>query len=536
MPKPDIIPKDIRPSSDTDGKGVIYLATGDEYLRLAIQSISFLRQFGYLGPVRVLTDSAEIAVDDPRTEFITLPTSRKGHSSRFYKTQLFDYAFPNTLFLDADTVCVGSIDDIWMHLSDHDICMASDNKNGVGGYIDRMLRRQHESRLTELTYMNTDYWKAKDLYNSGVILFRSCPVIKKLFEVWHEEWGRFSKIDQLALVRALERTIVNPGLLSSKWNYRANRIHSISDAQDQGQIILHFLGRQRPLMDRYLKEWYSMAVAHSPRSNDINDAYQQNRSQTRLIKPVSLGIVYIAFGDIYRELTCLSIASLRRYGYEGQIRVLTNQGNWKIDQLGCEFVVLPTDVKGFGTRHYKTQLTRFGFDTTLFLDADTLAIAPISHIWRELQFAEIAMPQDIHPTVRHLLEHGKNNRERRRQELRLMDDLDLLDETFFNSGIILYRRCPAVNDLFTTWHEEWLRFCEEDQPALVRAISRLEVNVHMLSQRWNTRLKRYGSISKAQNAGERIIHLRPGQEPALQSIFDEYANEGFLTPSERVWK
>jgi hypothetical protein len=240
------------------------------------------------------------------------------------------------------------------------------------------------------------------------------------------------------------------------------------------------------------------------------------------------GIVYVSFGDLYRELATLSISSLRRFGYCGPIRILSDRQNWDIDHLDCELLDVPSAGEGFGSRFYKTRVNEYGFDTTLFLDADTLVCAPIGHVWHELRFAEICMSLDYHPDVRDLITRSNKGRDRRQVEYDYMRQLGLIDRPFHSSGVMLFHRSSAIDELFRNWHDEWRIFQDEDQLALVRAIARTGSCVHALAPRWNMRLTRYTGVAHAQRSGVRILHLRPGNEPLLPAILAEYASSGFL--------
>jgi hypothetical protein len=96
-----------------------------------------------------------------------------------------------------------------------------------------------------------------------------------------------------------------------------------------------------------------------------------------------------------------------------------------------------------------------------------------------------------------------------------MKSLDLLRHTFYNSGVLLFRRGADTDRLFEFWSEEWDRFRDADQLALVRAIARCSIRVHTLSPRWNARCKGSITIEEAQIKGIRILHLRPGSEMPL---------------------
>src|SRR5208282_3479873 len=239
--------------------------------------------------------------------------------------------------------------------------------------------------------------------------------------------------------------------------------------------------------------------------------------------PSSVGVVYIAFGATYRELTVLSILWLRRHGYFGPVRVLTGDQYWPVDALDCEIVRVPNVGDGFATRYYKTRINTYGYDTTLFLDADTLPVSSISKIWRELRFAEICLPMDYYPKVEDLIAKGRIGRERRQLEFRAMSDLGLMRHAFYSSGVMLFRRSAATDQFFTIWHEEWNRFRHEDQLALVRAIARTGLRVHTLAPRWNARLKRSASIEDAQLRGVRIVHLRPGNARLVRALLKQPA-------------
>jgi hypothetical protein len=242
--------------------------------------------------------------------------------------------------------------------------------------------------------------------------------------------------------------------------------------------------------------------------------------------PSSVGVIYIAFGAKYKESAVLSILWLRRFGYSGPVRVVTGDEYWPVDILDCEVVRVPHVGDGFTTRYYKTQINTYSYDTTLFLDADTLPIASISKIWRELRFAEMCVSMDLFPNIQNLVTTNTKDRERRESEYQYMSALGLLDHPLYSSGVMLFRRSAGTDQLFTIWHEEWNRFRHEDQLALVRAIARTGFKVRTLAPRWNARLKGFGTIENARLRGVRIIHFRPGNAHLVRALLDQPALPG----------
>ncbi|MEI7576397.1 MAG: hypothetical protein WCK51_05850 [Armatimonadota bacterium] len=108
------------------------------------------------------------------------------------------------------------------------------------------VRREPEYRYTkELNLLEHPY------YNSGVLYFKKSKKIERLFRAWHSEWQKFGAEDQLALVRALASQRVKVAELPYVWNARPRAFHSIAEAQEKGVNILHFLSRQRGLMESF---------------------------------------------------------------------------------------------------------------------------------------------------------------------------------------------------------------------------------------------------------------------------------------------
>lgn len=243
--------------------------------------------------------------------------------------------------------------------------------------------------------------------------------------------------------------------------------------------------------------------------------------------PGTSGVLYLAIGDDARNLTTLSISFLRRSGYRGPVRVVTDSEQWACEEPGVERVTVPAIQDKWGSRQYKTQLNRFGFPVTLYLDADTLPIAPLDSVWDELRHANICLATDLESKVGSFVDASWEKANVRRNELAYMNTLSLRDFPYFNSGVILWRRCSAVNRLFERWHEEWMRFRNLDQMALVRAFALTGTRVHTLSPVWNCPAGRFPSIESAQRAGTRILHFLSQQRTLLACYVEESRTTDF---------
>ena len=218
------------------------------------------------------------------------------------------------------------------------------------------------------------------------------------------------------------------------------------------------------------------------------------------------GVLYLAVGTSYHHLTLASIAALRRYGYHGPIRVVTDDPAWVLPRLNCDVIVVPDPGDGFASRCYKTELPKFGYDQTLFLDSDAIPIADISSLWEFLDGHDIAIAPDMTPTVGELISRDRNVAEWR-DEFSLMVRLGLTSHPYFNSGVLLFRRSAATAALFSSWHQEWQRYQKKDQMAFVRAMVVNDTRVCALPTNWNSPALIHSSIRDAQQSGVKVLHF-----------------------------
>jgi len=134
----------------------------------------------------------------------------------------------------------------------------------------------------------------------------------------------------------------------------------------------------------------------------------------------------------------------------------------------------------FPSRQIKTRLYAYSpYEETLFLDADILPFQPIAGLWDYLGESDFAMVLDRLPLVS-LCDHIAQ--EEKAYTLQILEK----DAVQFNSGVMLWRNTPVVQQLFQQWYEEWCKFQRHDQLALVRAIHTTQISVTKLPKTYNT--------------------------------------------------
>jgi len=231
------------------------------------------------------------------------------------------------------------------------------------------------------------------------------------------------------------------------------------------------------------------------------------------------GVLYLALGGSYTRLTVDSARTLRLHGYDGPVRVVTDAPSRELVDLECETLVVGSLPGGFASRFHKTQLNRWSFERTLFLDADTIVISSIEEVWELLAGHDIAMAPDMHPSVADVIAKSVNDPARRAPEYQLMRDLGLAERRYYNSGVMLWDQNGRMSRMFSRWHQEWNRFGGEDQLALVRALAATGAKVATLDSTWNRRPKAFTSVDEARGAGVRILHFLSRQRSLLNEAY-----------------
>jgi hypothetical protein len=177
--------------------------------------------------------------------------SLSGVASREIKTQLFAYSpFDETLYLDNDTLVVGKLDEIWQFLEAAPIAAALDIQQTLGAAVESGLHyRQLTPEEAEVTLKTCG--ESAPYFNTGVLLWHTCPASEFFFREWHRQWQRFGRRDQFAFARALAVTRQKIATLPACFNQPV--LGELTDAVRTQSRILHFwLPPKRERMEREL--------------------------------------------------------------------------------------------------------------------------------------------------------------------------------------------------------------------------------------------------------------------------------------------
>ena len=161
--------------------GYVYAATGDAYVSLARRSARSLRRvIGTDVPIDLFTDQE---LTDPVFDRVH---QLQGNSRRPKMEALLNSRFDKTIYMDADTICIASISDIFDVLDHFDMTACAEQRRN-----DARVRMQH--RLGDVPF-------AFPQINSGLIGVRKSPKVADLLS----EWRRVShsgqeKFDQHSL-------------------------------------------------------------------------------------------------------------------------------------------------------------------------------------------------------------------------------------------------------------------------------------------------------------------------------------------------
>lgn len=201
--------------------GVIYVATGLDYIELAQASAMSLRHHNPNLPIDIFTnlDLPELAVTfdtvhlisdpKPRSKIDCMPLSR----------------FTRTLYLDCDTLIVAPFEDLFDILIRFDLAIAHDMRRSTD-----LVQEGHK--------VKTPY--AFPQLNSGVMLYRNSFKTIEFFRSWQDMYKETGKMrDQISLKDLLWTSDLQFYILPPEFNLRRVTILDSWEPGDARPTIIH---------------------------------------------------------------------------------------------------------------------------------------------------------------------------------------------------------------------------------------------------------------------------------------------------------
>jgi hypothetical protein len=189
-------------------KGALYVAYGERAREQARESIRSLNAVAPELLVAVVSDSPLEGAD------VNILHVEVDRGARAQKTRMYSLSpFRRTLFLDADTVVLGSPEPGFGLLDYGDVVFSQDPV--------RVFSQQTWPHLDpqEIEATREETGGGEQLYwNSGVVFFRRSERARRLFQAWHAEWARWGRHDQMAMLRALYQNPVRIVAVRECWN------------------------------------------------------------------------------------------------------------------------------------------------------------------------------------------------------------------------------------------------------------------------------------------------------------------------------
>lgn len=196
-------------------EGVLYLATGQDYINEAVRSAKSLKRYNPSVPITLYTnDIIESNVfDEVRT--VQDPIEYKGDS--ILDNRHFPY--DRNLYLDSDTYICADISELFKVLGNFDIAATHD-----------VARTADKKEIYERNEINIP--DAFTEYNTGVVAFNDCSQIRELFADWNRLYTQMKydgqQPNQPSFRMALFRSGVNIATLPPEYNLFMDTVGFIS--------------------------------------------------------------------------------------------------------------------------------------------------------------------------------------------------------------------------------------------------------------------------------------------------------------------
>lgn len=213
------------------------------------------------------------------------------------------------------------------------------------------------------------------------------------------------------------------------------------------------------------------------------------------------GIYCVAFGQPARESALRLMESAKRHMPDIPICLCAASA------IGPEDVLVQQPDSDVGGRRAKLkayELAPAEWASVLYLDADTEVVAPIYQYWQWIESGwEFVICTDLPP------QQTLHSIPRRYQSAEANATLEVVrtwEALQLNGGVWACARNQRVGAFMARWWQEWERWAQRDQGALIRTLYSHPLKTFVLGNEWNT-FPRHLHGSAASTAG--VLHL-PG--------------------------
>lgn len=238
----------------------------------------------------------------------------------------------------------------------------------------------------------------------------------------------------------------------------------------------------------------------------VNPAYVPLKAAITRGRSMVDGVIYVARGAGYLDLAIASAQSLRALEPAILIDIFTDvevPANAPFDNVA--------PIPHSGTRDKIACMVRTRFDCTLFLDCDTLVLAPLGDLFRLLTRVDLAVAHDVRRVSALIQESG----------------IPDVPEAFpqFNTGVLLYRHTPLVQQFMADWAARYVALgVGRDQVSFRDLMWLGDLRYHVLAPEYNLRRVTELDAWEPMDARPTILHshrllqhLR-GQGPRLRDL------------------
>ena len=202
-------------------RGALMIAFGEKAVENAALSASLLKKYAPDLPIAVITDAEMIQDVD-----YLIHHADMDRGARYIKTRIYELSpFYKTFYLDADTEVLSDPKHGFDLLELVDLVIGQDtvrifNRNKHPHMVKEEIRKTiQETGGGELCY-----------YNTGVMFFGRSRRMRRLMTAWHQEWQRWGKQDQPAMLRAMFFNPVRIAAMRAPWN---------THHRNQAQFVFH---------------------------------------------------------------------------------------------------------------------------------------------------------------------------------------------------------------------------------------------------------------------------------------------------------